>query len=74
LDYSIALHKGFFDKFVERGLVKPFDTGLMATTFVCTVNMGIDLTVQRILGREVRFDFAECLERLKVHILQIAYR
>ncbi|MDR0861517.1 MAG: TetR/AcrR family transcriptional regulator [Oscillospiraceae bacterium] len=72
LDYSIALHKGFFDKFVERGVVNAFDTELMATTFVCTVNMGIDLAVQRILGREVRLDFAECLERLKAHILQIA--
>jgi AcrR family transcriptional regulator len=72
LDYSIALHKGFFDKYVERGLVNPFDTELMATTFVCTVNMGINLAVQRSLGREVQFDFTECLERFKVHILQIA--
>jgi AcrR family transcriptional regulator len=74
LDYSIALHKGFFDKFVERGLVNPFDTELMATTFVCTVNTGINLAVQRSLGREVLFNFSESLERLRVHILQIADR
>jgi AcrR family transcriptional regulator len=72
LEYTITLHKGWFDSFIDRGLAKKFDSELAAAVFVSTVNMGIVLKVQETLGRNIEYDFTDHLDRVRKHILQIA--
>lgn len=49
--YGINFFKGWFDRCVEMRFVEKFDTETMAIVIMNDVFMGIDMTVQRLLGR-----------------------
>jgi AcrR family transcriptional regulator len=71
LDYGINFAKKWFDICVERGLVRAFNTRLMAAVFVHTVMIGIDLRVQESLNREIPCSISQMFEDLRLFILEM---
>jgi AcrR family transcriptional regulator len=72
LKYGADFSRKWFDRCVERGLVKPFDTNTAAMIFVQTVYLCVNLKVHESLGRETSFDIAEMFADLKKFIKRAA--
>lgn len=68
--YGIDFIRGWLDRCVEKGMVRPFDTEAVASIIINGVMIGIDVTVQRALGRDVPFDVCESLTALERFLLQ----
>jgi AcrR family transcriptional regulator len=56
LAFGIEFHKKWFDICVERAYVKPFDTWSVASFFINSVVVAINLKVQELMGRSLPFD------------------
>ncbi|MDL2235974.1 TetR/AcrR family transcriptional regulator [Christensenellaceae bacterium OttesenSCG-928-L17] len=72
LQESIAYIKGRFDECIQKGWVASFDTETLATIFMHSVHMGIDIRVQEHLGRPVPYDVTNMFLALKAFILRKA--
>jgi len=74
LEYSINFIKGWFDKCVERDQAAPFDTKTVATFFMHSVLIGINVKVQEALGRPTPYDPTVMIGELHQYILDNAAR
>lgn len=63
--------KRTFDKCVADGLVAAFDAMTVACMYSCNVLIGINLSVQKLLGRQVPYEPGEMIARLHRQILEI---
>lgn len=59
LEYSIKFIQDAFDRSIEKGWAKPFDSKTVATVFMHSVLIGLNVKVQETLGRPVPYDPSE---------------
>lgn len=69
---SIAFIKGQFDRAIEQGWARAFDTSSVAISFMHCVLAGITMRVQLDMGRTVAYDVDKMFDDLHRHILQVA--
>ncbi|GHU49369.1 hypothetical protein FACS1894127_2440 [Clostridia bacterium] len=73
LGYGIEFHKKWFDTCVERAYVKPFNTWAVASFFINSVAVALNLKVQELMGRSLPFDpsamFAEQQRFVLKHVV-----
>lgn len=69
LDESIEFFRKKFDKCVADGMVKPFDTGIVATIIMHSVFSGLELSLQKRLGYHTLFEPAEMFANLERFLL-----
>ena len=74
LKYSVDIIRKWFDKTVELGLVRPFDTGIVAFIVMNSVLIGLDLKVHECMGREIPFEPGGMLARVQRFILDSVNR
>jgi AcrR family transcriptional regulator len=72
LEYSINFLKGWFDKSIEKGLARSFDTKAVATIIMHHVLMALNMRVQEFLDRHSPYSFPEMFDSLKAVILKLA--
>ena len=72
LEYSINFFRDWFDKFIERGWAKPFDTRTAASVIMNSVLVGINLRVHEIVNHHEPYSFAEMFSDLKQFIMRQA--
>ncbi|MDR1875379.1 MAG: TetR/AcrR family transcriptional regulator [Synergistaceae bacterium] len=70
LEYGIRFAQKWFDRCIERGLVRAFDTHTVATVFIHGVMIGINLKVQESLKRDIPYDITRMFEDLRQFILR----
>ena len=71
LEYSIKFIQGWFDRCIERGMVRSFDTQTVATFFMNSILIGIELKVQESMGRPIAYDPRERIVALHHFILDV---
>jgi AcrR family transcriptional regulator len=69
LEYSIEFIKNWFDRCMARGMVAEFDGKTVATFIMHSVLMGINVEIQRNLGREVAYEPEKMFADLQQFIL-----
>lgn len=70
LAYSIDFIQGWFDTCIAKGMVRPFDTRTVASFFMNSVIIGLNLKVQECLGRELPYETYPMLADLQRFILR----
>lgn len=58
-----------FDRCIEKGMVEPFDTQVVASMIINCTLIGLDVTAQRALGRPVPYDARDSLAALERFVL-----
>ncbi|MDR1043900.1 MAG: TetR/AcrR family transcriptional regulator [Candidatus Adiutrix sp.] len=71
LEYSINFIKGWFDRCVEQGLVRSFDTWTVAAFLMNSVLVAIELKVQEVMGRPIAHSPGEMIKSLHRFILDV---
>ena len=72
--YNNDFIQSWFDKCVERGWARPFDTRTMAAMAANSVHMAMDVKVQECLGREPAYDPAEMMQNVQNLIIQFVVK
>lgn len=72
LEYSIKFIQDWFDRCVAAKWVPAFDTGAVATMFMHSVLMGLNVKVQQTLGRPTPYEPYEMFENLQRLIMRLA--
>ena len=70
LKYSIAFIRERFDRCVNNGTARPFDTETAATILMHTVLVGMQMRVQQDLNREMPYDPTEMFRSVQRFILE----
>lgn len=71
LKYAVDFVKKQFDECIERGLVSEFDTWTVANMYSHNVLVGINLSVQKLLGRPIPYDPGKVIGNLHRYILDM---
>lgn len=69
LKYSIEFIQGWFEKCIAKGLAPAFDARAVATLFMHSILIGLDIQVQGYLGRETPYDPGQMFKDLHRFIL-----
>ncbi|MDR1519708.1 MAG: TetR/AcrR family transcriptional regulator [Planctomycetota bacterium] len=69
LRYSLDFFTGVFAKHLDDGSGARFDAGTVATIIMNSVLMGIDVQVQKLLGRKIPYEPSEMLVKLQEFLL-----
>lgn len=73
LDYSIQLTKNHLDECVAQSFVPEFDTKTVATLIMHSILMGVNVSVQILMGRKAPYDPCEMLADLQRLILKLVH-
>jgi AcrR family transcriptional regulator len=69
IEYSLSFFEKWFNRCIDRGYVEPFDTRTVSIGILYHSLMGVNIAVQKLMGREFPYDHSEAMTAYKDFVL-----